>query len=147
MSKQEIQIRDISDAVGKIGEMFGTERASGTAGSSFSVRNTTALTGSPANVISLTLNKGTYLISAKINGHHNNGVLRGMYGAVGINGTLVTSNLTIPAPSGSDVTYEINGVPIIIKEDAVTVSIVAYVASLSSAWSVVGNEMWAIRIA
>jgi hypothetical protein len=139
----------LAPSTGYIGETFGTERASTSVGSSFSIRSTTALTAAVSNIVSITLNKGTYLVGGKFAGFHLDGTVRNVFAAIGINSVSVTLEQNDGLASATSKTVSITGIPIVIKTDNTIVSLRGGVTGLTGSWSVdaAGNELWVVRIA
>jgi len=130
-------------ASGYVGELFGTLR-SGTGGFTYSTRTTTAPTTSIAAVVSLTLNKGVYLVSVVMNAGAS--VSTFMAGDVTVGGTQVTTNnmLSVSSSSTSYGTLSVC-LPVIISSDSTVVAGRAYFGAGTSTGAV--HEMWAVRIA
>lgn len=135
---------------GKVGQAFGTERASTTVGSSYSTSNATALTASSAPIVSLTLNKGIYLVNAAFGGYHDDTVLRNIIWTLAVNGVSVQAyNATVGLAPLTAWYFNTGTIPIVIKTDSQAVALYALVSSLGvgKVWTPFdGNELWAIRI-
>jgi hypothetical protein len=136
----------VAVADGYVGQMVGTEHASTTVGSSFSTQSNTALTNTAADVVSVTLQPGLYIVSVAFSGYQSDGALRDLLYGIAVNSIMVTQTFTIATLAATTrVGISIGGVPILIKT-ATTVSLRAYVASMSGSWSNPVNEIWATRI-
>jgi hypothetical protein len=131
-------------ASGKIGQMFGTTR-SGTNGDSASTRSATALLSTEAAVLSITLNKGKYLLSYIVTGYNPDATAGSVYTYVRIGGTAVTRQPRIAAPSGSRMVNGMYGIPIDIYADGTVVDVVAAMAGLVGTWGDADHEMWVVR--
>jgi hypothetical protein len=131
-------------ASGKIGQMFGTTR-SGTNGASASTRSTTALLSTEAAVLSITLNKGKYLLSYIVTGYNPDATAGSVYTYVRIGGTAVTRQPRIAAPSGSRMVNGMYGIPIDIYADNTVVDVVSAMAGLVGTWGDPDHEMWVVR--
>jgi hypothetical protein len=135
-------------ANGYVGEFFGSE-ATGTNGSGYRTSTTTAATTTAAALISLSLNKGTYLVGGNIlqlkAANTNNDKV---YGNLRIGGTAVSPNnylqSNITNISGGSMALHFT-MPIRITADSVTVDV--YMNTLTNNADQGFNFMYAIRIA
>ena len=135
-------------ATGYVGEFFGSE-ATGTNGSGYRTSTTTAATTTTAALISLSLNKGAYLVGGNIlqlkAANTNNDKV---YGNLRIGGTAVSPNnylqSNITNISGGSMTLHFT-MPIRITADSVTVDV--YMNTLTNNADQGFNFMYAIRIA
>jgi hypothetical protein len=131
-------------AAGFVGEMAGTLR-SGTGGFTYSTRTTTAPTTSLSSVISLTLNKGVYLISVV----STCGASSSTYysGGFYIGGTSVlASGDSLSSTTSSSAYGSISlQLPLIISSDSTVIDL----RTILGGGTAVGpkHEMWAVRIA
>jgi hypothetical protein len=122
--------------------MFGTEYTSTTVGSSFSTRSATAITNSNANLCTVTLNKGMYLVSGRIRYYSGGGYL--IYLGLAINSVYVTQDL--PYYSNTDDCASLPMVPIKINTDGTTVSLRGRAGSeITTTYN--AHEIFAIRVA
>jgi len=134
----------VAVAAGLVGEMFGTLR-SGTGGFTYSTRSTTTPTTSYTALISLTLNKGVYLIYGNLGCALS--VAGQLFGYLTIGTTQVTSPVSQGSPNtgGYNMTVAI-AAPINISADTTVVSIYGNVSSVTGL-VVNGHELFAVRIA
>jgi hypothetical protein len=126
---------------GVFGEIIGTLR-SGTGGSTYSNRSSTVPTTSFAALISVTLNKGIYIVSFQANG--GSSVSTFFEGYVTVGGTQVTSITSNPT-SGSAYGSITQTVPLLISADSTAVAFTARVGSGTGATN--GHEVHVLRIA
>lgn len=129
-------------AAGMVGEMFGTSRA-GTGGKTYSTRTTTAATNSLSSLVSITLNKGIYLVSAAV----EQGVTSGstfLSGEARIGSTAITGSISTATAVGAYGLLSFT-FPVEISTDSTAVAIWGLIGVGTSAGA--DNEMWAIRIA
>jgi hypothetical protein len=134
----------VAVAAGYTGEIIGTEQA-GTNGVSYNTRTTTVATTGGASLISLSLNKGLYIIGFNIvqvkAGNTNNDRLST---ALRVGGTAVITEVS----SSNNV---VNGgklsatfsVPIKITADSTTVDVLGVMSTDNAASA--ANSMWAVR--
>ena len=127
---------------GYVGEMFGTLR-SGTGGFTYSTRSTTTVTTGYTSLVSITLNKGVYLITAKASVALS--VAGNAYGYIAVGATQVSSETYASAPAGYDMSVT-QGVPVIVSTDSTAVALYGKVSS-TTGLNVYGHEIFAIRIA
>lgn len=127
-------------AAGYVGETLGTERA-GSGGKTYSVQTNTALTGSPGAVVSLTLNKGIYYVSA--NTYSYTSSTANLTATMRLGGSAITeSRATLTNVSNPG--FLSFSLPITVTADGV---VVALYAETSGTGTGQNHEMWAIRIA
>lgn len=130
-------------AAGYVGELFGTLR-SGTGGFTYSTRSTTSVpTTTQSSVISLTLNKGVYLISYKIKCASS--LTANLEVSFYIGGTQVDATNGDGYVSPSYYGSVSNITPITISSDSTSVAVYAAVSSGTSLGN--SHELWAVRIA
>lgn len=134
---------------GYIGEIdfSGTSARTGTGGLTYSVRTTTAIPSSVGTIVSLTLNKGVYLISTW-NAQTNNTGRTTVTSYLTVGGTQVTTgnNQVVLSGAGGDAfTFGLGGIPVVITSDGTVVAFAAGGGAVS--WINVVNEMFAVRIA
>jgi microcystin-dependent protein len=127
---------------GKVGENPGT-LSSGTGGFTNKTTTTTNWTSTPASLVSQTLNKGVYIVSAggKFTG-------AGSAGNASFNlrvgGTAVTSTFQGQYAASGEYAYSTPAVPVVISADATAVALWG-AASGTSAYTV--NDLYIVRIA
>jgi hypothetical protein len=132
-------------ASGYVGELLGTLR-SGTGGSVYSTRSTTvvATASSESNCVSLTLNKGIYLVSYIISGVNSDAAARRLFHKLKVGGTDVTATyfgISIPAAEYINVGATI---PVLVSTDSTVVA--AYGQTTATSFTSNNHEMWAIRL-
>lgn len=130
-------------AAGYVGEFPAGVKETGTGGFTYSTQNTTVPTTSWGTVVSQTLNKGIYLVSAYISCQGSATTSLFAKGLIG--GTLVTQ-----AGPGSTITSTTQGAvaltfPVQITTDATVVAIQGLI--ITGTASNAANEMWSVRIA
>ena len=130
-------------ASGYVGEIFGTVRT-GTGGFTYSARATTALTGSHANLVAITLNKGEYLVTGIWQGGSSSGTFNGLY-QLAIGGSAVTSEFEFDTVVSTVVSGSIPSIPIVITADATVVSLTGKIQNGTSAYN--KQELFCHRIA
>jgi hypothetical protein len=131
---------------GYIGELFGTLR-SGTDGLTYSTRSTTAYTSSNQTLVSLSLNKGIYLVSAKTSVYHSDAALRAWQVDFHVGGTSVIATISAPDLEQGQFGMWTVSIPVVITSDSTAVSLYGRIASLSGSSSGSNHELWAVRIA
>jgi hypothetical protein len=129
---------------GVIGEIIaGTARA-GTGGNTLSARTTTAPTSGGVAAISLTLNKGSYIIFATGMCTNPDASTRTCGTWVAVGGTAITNEVYTDTLAGN-YWYWNRSIPINITADGTVVAIATRIISLAGAPAGANNEMWAIR--
>jgi hypothetical protein len=145
-SNSQNKIKGSADGVaspaGYIGEMIGTQR-SGTNGYSYSTRNTTSLTTTPSTIISVSLNKGVYIVSYKL--HCSGSTALNMNGILQVGGTSVEAQATRGYASTTVFGSCTNSLPIVVSADSTTVSVYGGIDIGTSSGN--SHELWAVRIA
>lgn len=148
-NKQLLQSAGDGTAIpaGIIGEIIGSE-AVGTNGSGYRTSTTTAATTSTASLISLTLNKGIYLVGGNIlqlkaaNANSDK-----VYGNLRVGSTIVSPNnylqSNITNISGGSMALHFS-MPVKITADSVTVDI--FMSTLTDTAAQGFNFMYAVRI-
>ena len=126
---------------GAVGEIIGTLR-SGTGGSTYSTRSSTVPTSSFAALVSVTLNKGIYIVSFQVNGGSSVSTFFEGYATVG--GTQVTSMTSNPT-SGTAYGAITQTVPLIISTDSTAVAFIGRIGTGTGATN--GHEVHVLRIA
>jgi hypothetical protein len=135
-------------ASGYVGEVFGTERA-GTGGSAFNTQTTTDASSTGVAVISLTLNKGIYLVNVisrqakSLDATESRLSLQLRIGTTAVS-SLIQGNST--AISGAYMTTQVTEV-VKISTDNTVVDCVATTPSITPRAGFGLNEMFAVRIA
>jgi hypothetical protein len=129
-------------AAGYVGEMLGTLR-SGTNGFTYSTRTTTSPSTSYASLVSVTLNKGVYLIYGNLNCALS--VAGQLYGYVAVGGTQVSNAISQSAAVGFDMAMAVSA-PVTISADGTAVAIFGKL-NATTGLVVNGHELFAVRIA
>ena len=124
---------------------IGPERASTTVGSSYSGRNTAALTDTLATLLSVALTPGTYIVSGTIEGYHQDAALKEIKFGWYINDVLVSLQPTTSSEQNQAIEITLPTIPVKINT-ATNVSIKAYVATLGSSWQDGAQEIFATKI-
>lgn len=129
-------------AAGHVGEMFGTV-SNGVGGFTYKTTTTTNWDNTTGARVSVTLNKGVYLVSAA-------GKLTGAGSAgnasfnIRIGGTAVSSTFQGQYPASGEWAYAIPAIPVIISSDGTEVALWSTTSGTSSNTV---NDLYAIRIA
>jgi hypothetical protein len=126
-----------------VGEMLGT-LSSGTGGFTYKTNSTTTWTNSTASVLSYTLNKGTYLVSAHGKFTANAGGGNCQY-TLRVGGTAVTNTMQFGTTASNETTWTCPSVPIVISADSTAVAI--YAISGSGNTSNTSQDIFIVRIA
>lgn len=132
-------------SAGFIGELTpgGTQR-SGTNGYTYSVRSTTTTTTTPAAIVSLTLNKGIYIVTYKGRLASASGTVN-FLGFLRIGGTQVEVQSTAATATTAQFGTIGNTIPVFITADSIAVDLFASIDTSTSSSN--SHEMWAVRIA
>ena len=134
----------VAPAAGYIGQMVGTLR-SGINGFTYSTRSTTAISNSGyVSVASVTLNKGIYMVSAKVSCFAGSGS-GSVYAYLDVGGTAVTE-ATHGYISTTNTGSAFQSAPIQITADSTAVQLYSRVDAAATA-SGPNNELWVVRIA
>jgi hypothetical protein len=129
-------------ASGYVGETVGTLR-SGTGGFTYSVRSNTAVTTSVANILTQSLDAGSYLVSFTTRCYLVSAGSADFVARLRIGGVDVT---TVIAAVSNSVTQTLScSLPIVVSSNGTVVSVAASIASNTSAGN--SHEMWIVRIA
>jgi hypothetical protein len=129
-------------AAGYIGEILGTLR-SGTGGFSYSTRSTTVLSTTLSTIVSLSLNRGIYIVSYKL--HCSGSTALNMNAILQLGGVSVEAQSTRGYASTTVFGSCTNSLPIVISSDGTTVGVYGGIDTGTSSGN--SHEMWAIRIA
>jgi len=134
----------VAPAAGVIGEMFGTERA-GTGGSTYSTSATTAPTSSATLMVSVTLNKGSYIISGYTRAVQTDGTSRDYVVEVRVGGTNVLQGQPRITCTNGAAGYVPFSLPILISTDSTAVAVYTQLISLTGT-ATGQHELYATRI-
>jgi hypothetical protein len=130
-------------AAGYIGELSGSQR-SGTNGFSYSTRSTTSVPATTAaSVISVSLNKGQYIVSYKI--RCASGVTSNLDAALYVGGTQVEATNSQGTATSAQFASASNSLPVVITADATTIAVFARLDTGTSSGN--SHEIWTTRIA
>lgn len=133
----------VASPAGNTGEQLGSERASTSVGSSYSIRSSTAIgSGSYTQVVSQSLLKGTYIVSVSVGGISTSASSISIYGA--INAVQVTTAF-LQGNSAANWGLASMSFPVIIKTDNTPVQ--AYAQFGAGTVSNSQTEMFITRIA
>lgn len=149
-STNGVQVKGRTNGVaipaGYIGETLGTLR-SGTGGSAYTFRATTAFDNTATSLVSATLNKGIYLVSCAAQVVNNSGSARTVKYWLAIGGTQVTNDFNMDVGAGGTMSSLcLPSTPVVIISDSAIVDMKGQFATsgLSSAHK---QELTIIRIA